>query len=59
MNAWELSKELVNISSKIEIKLDEKSKVSKIDEKQRIDREIDALEAEFLMKKHRLQTIDV
>lgn len=59
MNAWELSKELVSISLKIEIKLDEKSKVSKIDEKQRIDREIDVLEAEFLMKKHKLQTIDV
>ena len=59
MNLWELFQKMVYLTEEIDRRSLRKDKERDISEKERLDREMDRLMADYLELKHRLENINL
>lgn len=58
-NAYDLARNLITVMSDIDRTLDKKSKIKNVSEQNRLDQEIDRLEAEMYEIKNTLKGLEV
>ena len=59
MNLWEVFLKMVNLTEEIDRKSLRKAKERNVEDRERLDKEIDRLMAEYLELKHKLENINV
>lgn len=59
MNLWEAHLKMTNLTEEIDRRVLRKSKERNISDKERLDKEIDRLMADYLELKHKLESINL
>lgn len=59
MNLWEAHLKMTNLTEEIDRRILRKSKERNISDKERLDKEIDRLMADYLELKHKLEKINL